>query len=248
MRLCGTYVATPSVAGTLLFRLYCQKFSLCSQLTYTQVLRVHQEEEQQVVFEEGQEDLVTENQRLTELTEFFEHNKNVGPEEWLRYVDMPKKYTWNKQRKTWKKRVNKSDTIGRVDNVHPAAGDSFYLRMLLNSDYCKGKQGFQDLRTVDTEICATYKEACEKLGMLQDDHEWEIVLEEAGSNTSCSNIRNLYVTIALWCEPANPKALFDQFWLQWTDNLLAKARTKYAILNPEDEGDQQRLWLFPKYV
>ena len=134
MRLCGTYVATPSLAGTLLFRLYCQKFSLCSQLTYTQVLRVHQDEEQQVVFEEGQEDLVTENQRLTELTEFFEHNKNVGPEEWLRYVDMPKKYTWNKQRKTWKKRVNKSDTIGRVDNVHPAAGDSFNLQMLLNSD------------------------------------------------------------------------------------------------------------------
>ena len=68
-----------------------------------QVLRVHQEEEQQVVFEEGHEDLVTENQRLTELTEFFEHNKNIGPEEWLRYVDMPNKYTWNKQRKSWKK-------------------------------------------------------------------------------------------------------------------------------------------------
>ena len=206
-----------------------------------QVLRVHQEEEQQVVFEEGNEDLVIENQRLTELTQFFEHNKNIGPEEWLRYVDMPKKYTWNKQRKTWKKRVNKSDTIGRVDNVHPAAGDSFYLRMLLNSDFCKGKQGFEDLRTVDTDICATYKEACEKLGMLQDDHEWEIVLEEAGSNTSCSNIRNLYLTIALWCEPANPKALFDQFWLQWTDDLVAKARTKGVILNPQDEGDQQRL-------
>ena len=127
MRLCGISVATPSLGGTLLFRLYCQNFSLSSQLTYTQVLRVHQEEEQQVVFEEGQEDLVTENQRLTELTEFFEHNKNVGPEEWLQYVDMPKKYTWNKQKKAWKKHVYKSDTIGRVDNVHPAAGDSFYL-------------------------------------------------------------------------------------------------------------------------
>ena len=138
-------------------------------------------------------------------------------------------------------RVNKSETIGRVDNVHPAAGDNFYLRMLLCSDYCKGKEGYQDLRTVNTEMCATYKEACLKLGMLQDDHEWEIVLEEAGSNTSCSNIRNLFIIIALWCEPANPKALFDQFWLEWTDDLVAKARAKGVILNPEHESDQLKL-------
>ena len=138
-------------------------------------------------------------------------------------------------------RVNKSETIGRVDNVHPAAGDNFYLRMLLCSDYCKGKEGYQDLCTVNTEMCATYKEACLKLGMLQDDHEWEIVLEEAGSNTSCSNIRNLFIIIALWCEPANPKALFDQFWLEWTDDLVAKARAKGVILNPEHESDQLKL-------
>ena len=93
VRLCGTFVATPSLGGTLLFRYYYENLLLSSKLTYTQVLRVHQEEEQQVVFEEGHEELVTENQRLTELTEFFEHNKNIGPEEWLRYVDMPKKYT-----------------------------------------------------------------------------------------------------------------------------------------------------------
>ena len=42
-----------------------------------QVLRVHQEEEQQVVFEEGHEYLVIENQGLKELTEFFEHDKNI---------------------------------------------------------------------------------------------------------------------------------------------------------------------------
>ena len=136
-----------------------------------QVLRIHLEEEQQVVFEEGHETLVTENQWQTELTEFFENNKNIGPEEWLLYVDMPKKYTWNKQRKTWEKWVNKSDTIVRVDIIHPAAGDSFYLWMLLNTDFCKGKQRFEDLRTVDTYICSTYKEASEKLWMLQDHYE-----------------------------------------------------------------------------
>ena len=140
-----------------------------------------------------------------------------------------------------KKHVNKSDTIGRVDNVHPAAGDSFYLRMLLNSDHCKGKKGIQDLWTVDTDICGTYKEACEKLGMLQDDHEWDIVLEDAGNNASCANIISLFITIALWCEPTNPRDLFEQFWLQWTDDLVAKARQQGVILDPDNEADQLQL-------
>ena len=49
--------------------------------------------------------------------------------------------------------------------------------------------------------------------------------------------QKLYLTIALWCEPANPKALCDQFWLERTDDIVAKARTKDVILNPENEGD-----------
>ena len=152
---------------------------------------------------------------------------------------MLKRYIWNKQKKHGRNELTKVKIIGRVNNIHPAAGDSFYLRMLLNSYFCKGKQEFEDLCNVDTYICSTCKEACEKFGLLQDDHEWEIVLVEASSNTSCSNIINLYLTITLWCEPANPKVLFDQFQLEWTDDIVGKARTKGVILNPEDEGDQQ---------
>ena len=163
-----------------------------------QVLRVHDEDEQHVVFDEGSEESALETQRCTELTEFFQANKKckenhegfIGADE-LRYVDMPTKFTYNKKEKKWKKRAEgrKCDTLGRVDNVHPAAGDRFYLRMLLNSDHCKGKIGFDDLKTVpgEKEPCKTYQEACQKLGMLQDDHEWEMVLEEATSTRSCKN-------------------------------------------------------------
>ena len=187
------------------------------------MLRVHDEDEQHVVFDEGSEESALETQRCTELTAFFYANEHctedafIGVEE-LRYVDMPTKFTYNKKKKVWKKRTEgrKCDTLGRVDNVHPAAGDRFYLRMLLNSDHCKGKISFDHLKAIEEDVkkcgcktvagcdncrCNTYQEACQKLGMLQDDHEWEMVLEEAASTSSCKNqvIWPRYVEHHMYC-------------------------------------------------
>ena len=76
-----------------------------------QVLRIHEEEGQHVVFDEGNEEMAIETQRDTELTMFFklnEYNNKAkdaddgqyeghiyDPDlETLRYVDMPTKYTY----------------------------------------------------------------------------------------------------------------------------------------------------------
>ena len=188
-------------------------FPLAHRYPSVTVLRVHDKDDQHIVFNEGSEESALETQRKTELTEFFEANKTgkAGMKD-LRYVDMPTKFTFNKKTKEWKHRApnRKCDTLGRVDNIHPAAGDRFYLRMLLNSDACKGKISFDHLKAVEADVdncqykdvhkkgvgrvegcdkcrCASYQEVCQKLGMLQDDHEWEMVLEEASSTRSCKN-------------------------------------------------------------
>ena len=196
VRLHTNSTAFPLPINTQLSR-YANSCEITSKTNeISQVLRVHDNDEQHVVFDEGSEESALETQHDTELTAFFNANANCKEEafigvETLRYVDMPTKFTYNKKDKVWKKRAEgrKCDTLGRVDNVHPAAGDRFYLRMLLNSDHCKGKIGFDDLKTVpgETKACNTYQEACQKLGMLQDDHEWEMVLEEATSTRSCKN-------------------------------------------------------------
>ena len=184
-----------------------------------------------MVFDEGMEDEALERQRETELTQFFgmnEANRRNGlPDKvlpTLRYVDMPKEYTRTKNK--WVKRSGNraSDTIGRVDSIHPSAGDVFYLRALLNSDHCKGKTSHDDLKTVLGEKCESYKEACQKLGMLQDDREWEMALEDAANVGTCKNQLGLFLTIALWCNPADPSALFEKFWLYWTDSIVNKAK------------------------
>ena len=226
----------------------------------SQVLRVHEEEGQHVVFDEGNEEMATETQRDTELTKFFELNRDnreakeaddpeYNPDlEDLRYVDMPTKYTYDKKEKKWNPRDKnrKCDTLGRVDNVHPAAGDRFYLRLLLNSDQCKMSESFEMLRTVPKEMfkkkepCSSYQEACRELGLLQDDREWELALEEAAATRSCSNQIGLFVTIAIFNNPADPSSLFEKFWLSWTDAIVADAakRCNVTLCNlPLEESD-----------
>ena len=236
-------------------------FPIAHRYPSVTVLRVHEEEEQYVVFDQGSEESALEAQRDTELTAFFDANRkgmalNGGiTVRDVTYVDMPKHCRYDKKKKEWIKRADrKCDTLGRVDNIHPAAGDRFYLRMLLNSEHCKGKKSFDHLKAVESEVrkcgggthlnkkkeilheegcekcrCSTYQEACQKLGMLQDDHEWEMVLEEASSTRSCKNQVGLFVTIALFNSPADPAALFEKFWIHWTDQIVMKVREQRGI-------------------
>ena len=198
-----------------------------------QALRVHLEGEHQVNFDEGQEEAALENGRNTELTAFFAINKDLSSEDQLQYVDMPKKFRYETTSKAWILRKNKSDTIGRVHSVNPVAGDVFYLRLLLHNEQCKGKKSFEDLRTINGEVCASFKETCTKLGLLQDDNEWHQALTEADYIKSTPAIRELYITIVLFCEPADPGRLFHDHWTKWTDDIVRDAQSKGVNLSQE---------------
>ena len=122
-------------------------------------------------------------------------------------------------------RKQKGDrVIGRVHSVHPACGDKFYLRTLLHDKHCRGKVSFEDLLTLqDGRVCETYKEVCREIGLLNDDLEWQKILEEAAATKMCPEIRELYVIILFFCMPANPLTLFNEFWSSWFDDFQYKA-------------------------
>ena len=122
-------------------------------------------------------------QERTMLTAFFEVNKKeVEAREYL-YPDILKHYTYNKVNKEFTKRVRKTDgTInhpdGRLSNMVgrlPVIGlnmhqkELFFLRMLLY--HVKGPTCFEDLRTVNGQICETFQQACIQLGLFEDDSE-----------------------------------------------------------------------------
>ena len=215
-------------------------FSITERFPPVMALRVHTENQQQVVFDEGTEEEALERQRETELTAFFDLNERLLNEKVYSsdllplYVDMPKKFRYDKSKKQWIPRHARSEdvVIGRVHTVNPLAGEPFYLRMLLHHDQCKGKTSFADLRKLENgNVCETYKEVCRELGLLKDDLEWQRVLEESAVTKLCPQIRELFVIILIFCEPANPRELFDVFWETWIDDFKQRGQRQNVPLN-----------------
>lgn len=113
---------------------------------------------------------------------------------------------WYKDGKYWQRRKwSTTLAIGRLAYVHPSSGDPFYLRMLLCHQ--KGSRSFQDLRKVDGITYPTYRAACEAMGLLGGDQEWNIALQEASFSATPSEMRNLYCQIVIFCDVSNPVTL-----------------------------------------
>ena len=204
-----------------------------------QILRLHLEDEQHVVFVGGQEDNVVDQGRETELTAFFRNNaqkkqaegNDFDPQSMPMYVDMPNHYTF--RNKEWHVR-QRGLSIGRVHNVSPLAGDVFYLRMLLHNAHCRGKTSFDDLKSLGGVVYDTFQAVCRELGLLNDDKEWELVLTQAAGTDMCPQIRALYVIILMFCQPADPRKLFDDFWDGWTDDFKRKGHSR-GVTYTEDQ-------------
>ncbi|GJX49930.1 hypothetical protein Tco_0276775 [Tanacetum coccineum] len=68
-------------------------------------------------------------------------------------------------------------------------GDLFYQRMLLCHQ--KDSRSFPGICTVNDVVYPTCRAACEALGLLQDDQEWEITLHEAALTATPAELRTL---------------------------------------------------------
>uniref|UniRef100_A0A0A9DGN2 Uncharacterized protein n=1 Tax=Arundo donax TaxID=35708 RepID=A0A0A9DGN2_ARUDO len=116
--------------------------------------------------------------KKTKFTEWMEANKNYEEARELTYADFPTKWVWIAKDKGWKKR-QKGYAIGRIYYAHPASGERYYLRMLLNT--VKGCKSYADIRTADGVVHPTFKSACQALGFLDDDNEWIKCINEAAN-------------------------------------------------------------------
>ncbi|XP_016649779.1 PREDICTED: uncharacterized protein LOC103332554 [Prunus mume] len=112
----------------------------------------------------------------TMLTSWFEANKTFVQARTLTYAEFPSKFVWDSRTKMWKPRKKKG-SIGRIAYVHPASGELYYLRMLLN--FQKGAFHFDDIKTINGIIQPSYQAACKSLGLLGDDKEWIEALANA---------------------------------------------------------------------
>ena len=76
----------------------------------------------------------------------------------------------------------------------------------------KGVRNYKELRTINGAVYSTYKEACFALGILGDDSEWSNALRQAAEWATDAQLRQLFITIILFCKVRDKKTLFDSNW------------------------------------
>ena len=74
----------------------------------------------------------------------------------------------------------------------------------------KGPTSFTDIRTISGQVYPTFCAACEALGLLGDDREWSNALKDAAQWALPFQLRQLFVTLLLFCDVTNPIKLFEE--------------------------------------
>jgi hypothetical protein len=146
-----------------------------------ELLQAHVEQGQSVALranETVQDALDRASNTDTKLTAWFKLNSTVNSESrGLRYIDIPEHYAWNAAGKKWTKRLRAAKTVGRIPFIPPSAGETFYLRLLLN--VVRGPCSFAELRTHNGEHYNTYEEACLARGLIDGNDEYTNAIVEA---------------------------------------------------------------------
>lgn len=216
------------------------QFPIHSRNPPVERLQVHLPSEHNIVYS-GNESLLNVMKRpgvhRTMLTEWFECNKNDLAARNMYYMDFPNKFVWDSRKKQWSTRT-KGFSLGRLTYVHPAAGELYFLRLLLS--HVKGALSFDDLRKVSGVLYPTFQLACKSLGLLGDDKEWADALSEAITTATSPQIRQLFVSLILFCEVSDPNELFHQFWRSMHDDIIHRFRSTLNMPNLLMSDDELR--------
>ncbi|KAK1650868.1 hypothetical protein QYE76_068673 [Lolium multiflorum] len=169
--------------------------------------------------------------RKTKLTEWFVANDQFPEARSLTYCDFPTEWTWDSEQRSWHRRGG-GEKIGRIYYVQPNVGELYYLRMLLM--IVKGATSYEDLKTYQGTTYLFFKEACAARGLLGDDTEWYHAFDEAVLWGFGARLRQLFVTMLLYCGVKNEKTFFERYWVDLADDLqygirLARQDPKYEV-------------------
>ncbi|CAF3519622.1 unnamed protein product, partial [Rotaria sp. Silwood1] len=160
------YVSVPAAVWRLFeFPLHDKSYAIIR-------LAIHLPNQQPVYFAEGNERQALERAAMkdTTLTAWFKLNsKNPDARQYL-YHDISQHFVFERNG-TWKYRLQGENVIGRMYSVSSSDVERYHLRLLLL--YTPGACSFDDLKTVDGQVCQTFMEAAKRRGLLCDDTEYE---------------------------------------------------------------------------
>ncbi len=228
------------------------EFKISNRYPPVEKLPLHLENEQTVLFQsDNAREVADKPPPTTKLTAYFDLNDTDPDAQSILYPDICRHYVW--KNKKWVKRSKKihkgrtnpddedtsfSDTIGRVPviNLNPHQSELYFMRMLL---YHKpGATSFADLRTINREEQPTFNAACLKLGILHDDREIDLMIEEAALVKFGAQLRELFATILMWVQTPDPLA----FWKRHMKTLSEDLMHRDGVDEPTEDITNQVLF------
>ena len=222
------YVSSNEAAWRIL------KFPIHERDPLVQQLAAHLENGQRVYFtEDNALDRASGNPPKTTLTEFFALCCVDSFAKTLLYADVPKYYIWNsKSWCRWKQGtdvagfagIKEAHVLGRVYTIHPHQGECFYLRLLLH--HIRGPQFFAELKTVEGDLWSSFRETSFRLGLLEDDNECHLAMQEAAVSNSAASLCSLFAVILTWCELSNSLEIYEQHKESMAEDSLHQQRTQ----------------------
>ena len=203
-------------------------------------LSIHLPNEQTVVFtEENAESIAQAPPKHSTLTAYFALCEGDGYDQEVRdlaritkYHDIPQFFTWKTTGDCfWAPRANKAPSkpvmywnshkpvIGRMYDVSPKNLELYALRRLLI--HRVGAESFKDLlfiwdNTFDEDgqrngyHCDSFHMAAKVLGLIVNEREWHLCLEEANQFSMPWQMRRLFATILMNCDVTDPQLLWDE--------------------------------------
>ncbi|XP_021991140.1 uncharacterized protein LOC110887887 [Helianthus annuus] len=96
---------------------------------------------------------------------------------------------------------------GRIVSANPAEGERYYLRLLLT--HIRGPTSFEHLRIVQGVEHPTFRKAALENGLIENDNNLSLCLDEAAIFQFPNALRRLFATILVFCEPGDVRKLWD---------------------------------------
>lgn len=165
------------------------------------------------------------------ITEWIEPNEKWLGASHIKNLDFPQLFPWINSTKIWTSRtklkirpfpstvihqsLSQSEEydfyekgekiVGRIYTASPREGECYFLRALF--PHYTGAKRFADMSAVSGVVCATYREAYQKLGLLTEAAGWKTELFD-GFESSFQPLSEFFSLTTFLCPPADTKTLF----------------------------------------
>ncbi|XP_057418929.1 uncharacterized protein LOC130713151 [Lotus japonicus] len=171
----------------------------------------------------------------TQFLAWMNANKLYPEGRSLTYAEYPSMFVYKKDKQVWEPR-KRGFSLGRLQYIALGMSEVYYMRILLTKQ--RGCDSFASLRTVKGVVYPTFQDACDAMGLMEDEREYVdgiIHMSEIGSG---SYLRHLFVTLLSTNAIGKPREVWDKTWRFLADDILYHRRRLLKMpdlqINDED--------------